>query len=74
VLPCRAAAIGPGSTVLSASCTFLRPGRIENGDLLACADVAFDGRRLCCVKGEVTDAADRCPMTGKILLARQPSP
>jgi acyl-coenzyme A thioesterase PaaI-like protein len=70
----RAAAIGPGSTVLSSSCTFLRPGRIENGDLLACADVAFDGRQLCCVKGEVTDAADRCLMTGEILLAQQPSP
>jgi acyl-coenzyme A thioesterase PaaI-like protein len=67
----RAAATGPGSTVLSSSCTFLRPGRIEHGDLVGCADVAFDGRQLSCVKGEVADAAGRCLMTGETLLAQR---
>jgi uncharacterized protein (TIGR00369 family) len=75
----RAATTGPahggtGSALLSSSCTFLRPGRIDHGDLLAGADVAFDGRQLSCVKGEVTDAAGRCLMTGETLLAQQPSP
>jgi uncharacterized protein (TIGR00369 family) len=70
----RAATSRPGSTILSSSCTFLRPGRIDHGDLLACADVVFDGRQLSCVKGEVTDAAGRCLMTGETLLAQQPSP
>lgn len=69
----RAAATRPGSTVLSSSCTFLRPGRTEHGDLLACADTAFDGLQLSCVRGEVTDAAGRCLMTGETLLAQQAS-
>jgi acyl-coenzyme A thioesterase PaaI-like protein len=66
----RAAATGPGSMVLSSSCTFLRAGQIDHGDLLASADVAFDGRQLSCVRGEVTDATGRCLMTGETLLAQ----
>jgi hypothetical protein len=68
----RAATTGPGpsSTILPSNCTFLRPGRIDKGDLLALADVAFDGRRLICVQGEVIDAAGTCLMTGEALLSQ----
>jgi acyl-coenzyme A thioesterase PaaI-like protein len=67
----RAAATGPypSSTILSSTCTFLRPGRIERGDLLGLADVAFDGRQLSCVSGKVIDAG-ACLITGETLLQK----
>jgi acyl-coenzyme A thioesterase PaaI-like protein len=67
----RAATTGPGpsSAILSSNCTFLRPGRIDRGDLLALADVAFDGRRLVCVNGKVIDAAGKCLITGETFLS-----
>ena len=69
----RAATTGPrpSSTILSSNCTFLRPGRIDHGDLLALAEVAFDGRRLICVNGKVIDAAGTCLITGETLLSQQ---
>jgi acyl-coenzyme A thioesterase PaaI-like protein len=69
----RAAATGPGpsSTILSSNCTYLRPGRIDQGDLLASAEVAFDGRRLIFVNGKVIDAAGTCLTTGETLLSQQ---
>lgn len=69
----RAAAAGrsPSSALLSSNCTFLRPGRIDQGDLLGLADVAFDGRQLSCVNGKVIDAAGRCLITGETLLSQK---
>jgi acyl-coenzyme A thioesterase PaaI-like protein len=68
----RAAATGPypSSTILSSTCTFLRPGRIDQGDLLGLADVAFDGRQLSCVNGKVIDAAGTCLIAGETLLQK----
>jgi hypothetical protein len=62
---------GPGGTLLASNCTFLRPGRIDQGDLLALAELAFDGRRLSCVNGEVSDATGTRLVTGEFLLSRK---
>lgn len=68
----RAATTGPPrSPILSSSCTFLRPGRIDQGDLRAFADVAFDGRRLSCVNGKVIDDAETRLITGETFLSQQ---
>jgi hypothetical protein len=71
----RAAASGPSpsSALLSSNCTFLRPGRIDQGDLLGLADVTFGGRRLICVNGKVIDATGTCLVTGETLLSQQES-
>lgn len=54
---CRAAAdtdAKPHSRLVSLSCTFLRPGRLDRKTVTAKATTVFSGRRLACVSAEAS--------------------
>lgn len=57
---CRAAArteADPLTRLVSVSCTFIRPGRLDQDALIADARTVFRGRRLACVGAQATDDA-----------------